>query len=301
LHAHEFESRPRAPQRRLATSQDIPICTKRLGTIAIAEPDNNWWQQLGLGSPEGIIKIFVAKSGCFGLVDRGKGLASRNIERALADSGELQRGSNIGRQQVKAADYFVVPDIVTQNSNSGGGGIGGVLGAVGGGSGDLGAIAGGINIKKKEANVTLTLVNARTTEQERLTEGYARKSDISFGGGAGGVFGAVGGGGYQNTGIGQVLVLAYLDAYKQLVIQLGGLPADPNGVKREAFSTKRRMPLRASNSPSAAVLKRLAAGKIVILTDVGDPLWVEVIDEDNQRGWLLRSGLDRLPIYGMAQ
>ena len=78
----------------------------------------------------------------------------------------------------------------------------------------------------------LTLVNSRTTEQERMTEGYARKSDWSFGGGGGagwwGGFAAVGGSGYQNTDIGQVLVLAYLDAYKQLVTQLGGLPANPS-------------------------------------------------------------------------
>ncbi len=99
---------------------EIPICTKRLGTVAIVEPDTNWWQQLGLGSPEAVIKVFVMKSGRFGLVDRGKGPASRNIERALADSGELQQGSNIGRKQVKAADYFIVPDIVSKNSNSGG-------------------------------------------------------------------------------------------------------------------------------------------------------------------------------------
>src|SRR3546814_3461623 len=91
------------------------------------------------------------KSGCFGLVDRGKGLANRNIERALADSGELQRGSNIGRAQVKAADYFVVPDIVTQNSNSGGNALGGVLGGLGRGFlGGFGAIAGGINIRSEE-------------------------------------------------------------------------------------------------------------------------------------------------------
>ena len=217
---------------------EIPICTKRLGTVAVVEPDNNWWQALGLGSPEAIIKIFVAKSGCFGLVDRGKGLANRNIERALADSGELQRGSNIGKAQVKAADYFVVPDIITQNSNSGGNAIGGLLGGFGRSLGGFGAIAGGISIKKKEANVTLTLVNARTTEQERLTEGYARKSDLSFGGGAGGfgggVFGAVGGGGYQNTDIGQVIVLAYLDAYKQLVTQLGGLPENASAAAPKA-------------------------------------------------------------------
>ena len=66
----------------------------------------------------------------------------------------------------------------------------------------FGAALGGISVKKKEANVTLTLVNSRTTEQERLTEGYARKTDIGFGGGGGafwGGFAGVGGGGYANT------------------------------------------------------------------------------------------------------
>lgn len=216
---------------------EIPICTKRLGTVAIVEPDTNWWQQLGLGSPEAVIKLFVMKSGCFGLVDRNKGLASRNIERALADSGELQRNSNIGRAQVKAADYFIVPDIVSQNSNSGGNALGGLVGGFLGGR-TFGALAGGISIKKKEANVLLTLVNARTTEQERMTEGYARKSDLSFGGGGGaGWFGglaAVGGGGYQNTDIGQVLVLAYLDAYTKLVTQLGGLPENASAAAPRA-------------------------------------------------------------------
>jgi curli biogenesis system outer membrane secretion channel CsgG len=209
---------------------EIPVCTKKLGTIAVVEPDNNWWQSLGLGSPEAIIKVFVMKSGCFGLVDRNKGLASRNIERALADSGELQDQSNIGRGQVKAADYFIVPDIVSSNSNSGGGGVGAALGGVLG-RGLFGAVAGGLSVSKKEANVTLTLVNSRTTEQERLTEGYARKSDWSFGGGGGGFWGGfagVGGGGYQNTEIGQVIVLAYLNAYTNLVTQLGGLPENPS-------------------------------------------------------------------------
>jgi curli biogenesis system outer membrane secretion channel CsgG len=216
---------------------EIPVCGKRLGTVAIVEPDNNWWQSLGLGSPEAIIKVFVMKSGCFGLVDRGKGLASRNIERALADSGELQSGSNIGKKQVKAADYFVVPDLVSKNNNSGGNALGGVLGGFLGHS-TFGALAGGINIKKKEANVTLTLVNARTTEQELLTEGYARKSDLSFGAGGGagwwGGFGAVGGGGYQDTDIGQVIVLAYLDAYSKMVTQMGGLPTNPSAAAPKA-------------------------------------------------------------------
>lgn len=210
--------------------RQIPRCTRRLGTVAIVEPDNQWWREFNLGSPEAIIKIFVQQSGCFGLVNRGRAMGSRNLERAMADSGELQRGSNLGKGQVKAADYFLQPDIATANRNSGGGGAGALLGAFGRSLGGLGAIAGAINVKKSEATVTLSIVNARTTEEEALTQGYARKSDISFGGGGGGygggVFGAAGGTGYQDTAIGQVMILAYLDAYTKLVTQLGGLPAN---------------------------------------------------------------------------
>lgn len=214
-------------QAQVKKQMEIPHCTKRLGTVAIVEPDNQWWREINLGSPEAIIKLFVQQSGCFGLVNRGRSMASRNIERAMADSGELQAGSNLGKGQVKAADYFLQPDIVTANNNSGGNAIGGMLGGFLGGR-TLGGLMGGISIKKSEANVTLSIVNARTTEEEAMTEGYFRKSDLSFGGGGGlgwmGGLAAVGGGGYQNTAIGQVIVLAYLDAYTKLVTQLGGLP-----------------------------------------------------------------------------
>ncbi|MGE4429930.1 MAG: CsgG/HfaB family protein [Sphingobium sp.] len=207
--------------------QEIPRCTRKLGTVAIVEPDTQWWRELSLGSPEAIIKVFVQQSGCFTLVNRGRSMASRNMERAMADSGELQAGSNLGKGQVKAADYFLQPDIVTTNRNSGGNALGGLVGGFLGGR-TLGALAGGISVKKKEANVTLSIVNARTTEEEALVEGYSRKSDLSFGAGGGagwmGGVAAAGGGGYQNTEIGQVIVLAYLDAYTKLVTQLGGLP-----------------------------------------------------------------------------
>ena len=212
----------------------IPHCTKRLGTLAIVEPDTQWWRDYNLGSPEAILKVFVHQSGCFGLVNRGRAMQSRAMERAMADDGELQKGSNLGKGQVKTADYYLEPNIVTANRNSGGGGAGAALGALGGmfgGAGRVfGAVAGGINVKKGEANVTLSIVNARTTEEEALTQGYARKSDISFGGGGaafgGGAFGGAAGGGYQDTALGQILVLAYLDAYTKLVTQLGGLPVN---------------------------------------------------------------------------
>ena len=212
----------------------IPRCGRRLGSVAIVEPDNQWWREFNLGSPEQILRVFVQQSGCFTLVNRGRSMQSRAMERALADDGELQRGSNLGRGQVRAADYFLEPNIVTANRNSGGGGlggaIGGLLGRSGGLLGSVGAVAGGINVRKGEANVTLSIVNARTTEEQALTQGYARKTDVGFGGGGaawgGGAFAGLAGSGYQNTAVGQIIVLAYLDAYTKLVSELGGLPSN---------------------------------------------------------------------------
>src|SRR6185312_3698599 len=135
-----------------AGEQDIPVCSHRIGTLAIVPPDKEWWRELNLGSPEAIIKIFVQQSGCFTMVNRDRAMNSRAMERALADQGELQRGSNMGRGQVKAADYFLQPDIVSTNKNSGGGGagaaVGGFLGHFGGWGGAVGALAGSINVKK---------------------------------------------------------------------------------------------------------------------------------------------------------
>ncbi len=29
---------------------EIPVCTHKLGTLAVHEPDNHWWEGLGLAS-----------------------------------------------------------------------------------------------------------------------------------------------------------------------------------------------------------------------------------------------------------
>jgi len=221
-----------------AATQQIPVCARPIGVLAIVEPETQWWREMNLGSPEAILRVFVQRSGCFTMVNRGRSLASRAMEKALAEQGELQQGAQVAKKgQVKAAQFFLEPNIVTANRNSGGGGIGAAAGAFGGlfgGAGRvIGGIAGGINVKKGEANVTLSVVNAATTE-ENVVEGYFRKRDISWGAGGGagwwGGFAAAGATGYENTEIGQVIVLAYLDAYKKLVVQLGGMPAVTSAV-----------------------------------------------------------------------
>src|SRR3546814_11284097 len=58
--AKDKSSAEKAKQRGVA---EIPICTKRLGTVAIVEPDNHWRQALNLGSPEAITTLFVMNSG----------------------------------------------------------------------------------------------------------------------------------------------------------------------------------------------------------------------------------------------
>src|ERR1700755_3572834 len=64
---------------------EIPVCTHRIGTLAIVPPDKEWWRELNLGSPEAIIKVFVQQSGCFTMVNRDRAMNSRAMERALAE------------------------------------------------------------------------------------------------------------------------------------------------------------------------------------------------------------------------
>ena len=137
-----------AQEQRAAQVAQIPVCAKPLGSISVMEPEDAtyWWTGQQLPAPSKLIKVFVNKSRCFTLVDRGAGLDAAMGERALASSGELRGHSNVGKGQIKAADYVLVPDLISQNSNAGGNAIGGLLGGLVGGN--AGAILGGLTFKK---------------------------------------------------------------------------------------------------------------------------------------------------------
>jgi curli biogenesis system outer membrane secretion channel CsgG len=266
----------------------IPTCSHRLGTAAIYEPENHWWEGLGLESPEALIKIFVQRSGCFTLLDRGKGFSIAEKERALASGGELRQGSNVGKGQVKAADYVIVPDIVSKNNNAGGTNIGGILGGfVGGGAG---AILGGISISKKTADVTLAVTDVRSSEQVAMDEGHASKSDVGFGAGGGfgtwGGFGAAGASNYANTEIGQVVTLAYINAYTKLVTDMGGLAAGGTDTVAQAVTMQRSGHLYTTASTKSRVVKVLAAGTMLYPTGNKSGVMWEVKDELGTQGWV---------------
>ena len=268
---------------------EIPNCTHKIGTLAVHEPQNNWWQPLGLESPEALLKVFVMKSGCFTLLDRGAGFAMAQQERALASGGELQGGSNVGMGQVKAADYVLVPDIVSKNGNSGGTNVGGILGGFMGGG--VGALVSSINISSKTADVVLTVTNVRTSEQQAMEEGHGSKTDvgIGFGGGWGG-WGGFGGAGisnYQKTDIGQVVVLAYIDAYAKLVGDLGGLSGDASAAAPvQAVTMARAGRMYIAASEKAKVVRPLDAGMMLYPTGNKDGVWWEVKDELGNQGWV---------------
>lgn len=272
----------------------LPNCARPIGTLALGEPETRWWGDLGLGSPEALIRVYVQQSKCFRLVNRSnRGMAAMQQERALASGGELRRGGVVGKGQMVEADYTLIPDIVTGNSDRGGTNVGGLIGGLIGGIG--GGLIGGINIKKRAANVTLNVVNNKTSE-EFVSEGQAKKTDLGWGGG-GGLFGgflaAGGASGYDNTEIGQVIALAYLDAYRKLVNDLGGMQAAVGQPAAEkAVRMKRSGRLYASASLKAKVLKPLDAGAMLYPTGKKQDGFWEVEDELGSKGWVTEAGIE---------
>jgi len=267
---------------------EIPTCDKKIGTLAVTEPENHWWLQYNLESPEALIKVFVSKSKCFTLLDRNKGLAAAQTERALASSGEMRGGSNIGKGQMKAADYVLVPDVAMKNNNSGGKRIGGMLGGLL--PGVAGVIAGGVSMKSKTADVVLTLTDVRSTEQVALEQGHYKKTDLGWAGGGFGFFGAfaaAGASSYANTEIGQVVAVAYLDAYTKLVNDVKSMDHDAktDNAQQSVTMAKPGKLYEQSNNKSK-VIRDLDAGTTLYPTGEKDKIWWKVSDELGNEGWV---------------
>jgi len=273
----------------------IPTCDKKIGTLAVKEPETNkWWVELQLESPETLIKVFVSQSKCFTLVDRGKGLQAAQAERALSGEGEMRGGSNVGKGQMKAAVYVLVPDIVNKNSNSGGKHIGGILGGLVPGLG--GVLLGGISLKSKTADVVLTLTDVRSTEQVALEEGHAKKTDLGWGAGGGaGFFGGFAAGGassYANTEIGQVVTMAYLDAFTKLINNVKQNTPDAKADNaQQSVSTIKAGKLYLQPNLKAGIVRDLDAGMTLYPTGEKQGVWWKVNDELGNEGWVLSTSL----------
>ncbi len=281
-----------------STMNDVPHCTRRYGTVSVADGDDpSGWTQFSLAPPSKLLKVMIQRSGCFNLVDRGTGLNAAQRERDIGGGLGLQRGSNVGQGQIKAADYVLVAEIQGANNNVSGSAIGGLAGGLIGGR--FGGVLGGIRSRKLEANTVLSLTNVRTTETIAAEDGYAAKNDVGFaaGGGLGFFGGAAGavGGGYENTDVGRIVTLSFIQAYAKLVTSLNLVQPGATGTAETAptrsFTAIAPVVMHRTAAASGAAVRTLSPGAIVYPTGRQDGLWWEVADENDNVGWVLNTKL----------
>ena len=204
-------------------AKELEKCDKPYGTLAVVEPQDaviSHLLQYGLQSPTGLIRMMVQQSNCFVLVERGRAMQNLMQERQLAESGELRKGSNMGKGQMVTADYVLTPDAVFSSKDSGG--VGGALG----GLGVFGAVAGLVaaGLKFKSAQTTMILSDSRTSLQLASATGNAEKTDWSVGGLLVGGGAAGGLGAYTNTPEGKVIAASYLDNWNNIVRSIRNNP-----------------------------------------------------------------------------
>ncbi|WP_339501017.1 CsgG/HfaB family protein, partial [Pseudomonas canadensis] len=153
--------------------------------------------------PLPLVKLMIARSGCFRVADRGEAFSALERERAIA-------GGAAAARPVTKADYLLQGNVVYTDSKAreSGGGVGGMFG---------GAV--GLKSKTMESQVLLTLVDVKTGIQEAVSSGSARKKDVGVVGGGlllGLGVGALGGT-YASTDIGKITSLAMVDAFRKLI------------------------------------------------------------------------------------
>ena len=111
-----------------------------------------------------------------------------------------------------------------------------------------------------------------------------------------GGFAGAGATGYANTEIGQVVTLAYLQAYTDLIAQLGGLPDNASAANvQQAVTMSKAGRLFANSKGTGTVVRPLDPGMMLYPTGNKDGVMWEVEDELGNKGWVssLLFGLSR--------
>lgn len=208
----------------------VPRCDRPLGTVALieersaaspadglppgmaalvrmAEAQNGGSQRV---DPLPLLKLLVAQSGCFQVVDRGEGFDALQRERQLAAGGSVAGANN--QATLKAADYLLQAKVLYSDNDAGGSG---------GGLGSM--FPGGLGFKQKvkSSQTMLTLVEVKTGIQQAIATGAARKKDLSILGGGLLTNSGIGalGGNYTSTDMGKITSIAMLDAFIKLTSQ----------------------------------------------------------------------------------
>lgn len=79
---------------------EVPRCTQNLGTITIADTQNQLFSQMDLGAPSEVLRHLIRESGCFRLIERGPGMDVIERERGLGAAG-----------RIRTADFVLIAEL----------------------------------------------------------------------------------------------------------------------------------------------------------------------------------------------
>jgi len=191
-------------------SSNLKTCGAPLGTVALVEDQTVSYSRYNLESPLPVLRLMITQSGCFNVVDRGGALTRIEQEQILT-------GKQGSKQRITGAQYFLTPNVVFSDANSGGGSLSALSGML---PGAIGSLAGNLGLQKSEVQSVLFLTQTSTGVQVAASEGSAKNSDLKFnsfgwlGGGGGGASG------YASTAMGKLVIASLVDSYNKLVTQL---------------------------------------------------------------------------------
>ncbi|HAD08360.1 MAG TPA: hypothetical protein DCF62_02655 [Porticoccaceae bacterium] len=204
----------------VGASSSLERCDETLGTLAVDDGRAaDWYGRFGSATKvttiEPMIRLAVQQSNCFVITSIGNLRSDSRLSRITdiqRNSGEYRAGSNQQKGQRVAADYYLEPSIIIDESSLGK--MGAALGGSFLGSGAQ-LLAGGL--ESKSSVVTLTLFDIRSAVQISASEGSSTSTNFgaaaaALGGGkAGGI------GGMSNTPEGKATIAAFVDAYNGMV------------------------------------------------------------------------------------
>ena len=202
---------------------NLERCAAPLGTLAVDDGRGKEWyasfgQATQVTSIEPLLRLAVQQSNCFVITSVGNNRTESrlsNITDKQRNSGEFRAGSSQQKGQRVAADYFMEPSIIINNSATGqlAGGLAGLIGG-----GRFAGLAGGL--QTKASVVTLTMFDIRSGVQIAISEGNSTSTNFGAALGAFGGGGAAGLSGFSRTPEGKATVAAFVDAYNSMVVSL---------------------------------------------------------------------------------
>ena len=208
-------------------SLTLARCDQPIATVALLENPRGYVMPGGVNlppTPVPLVRILMQQSGCFRVVDRAGGLQGTIREGELKDAGVLRKNGTVEKGKGYEAQYTMTPSL-TFSEQDAGRGLAGIIAMIPVLK-DVAGLAGAAEqVKFKEAQTALFLVDNETTEQVAAATGSARATDLGVGGVVLGKLGGGAGMGWSNTNEGKVIAAAFLHSHNQLVQQLRLLQA----------------------------------------------------------------------------